>query len=112
MHTPDPKTQNLTPTARTPSSKFTARGILQNSWPALFQDINVMKDRRSCSRLEETKYTWRPNTMSDPDWILGQKRAKELNSDCILDLSIISILNLITTLWLCERISLYFGDTH
>ena len=61
--------------------------------------------------MKETKYTWRPNTMSDPDWILGQKRATELNSDCILDLSIISILNLITILWLCERISLYFGDT-
>lgn len=66
-----PKMHNLSLTMRNQSSQLKLRGILYNSWPVLFKNVNVIKDMRNCSRLKETKYTWWPNTVSDPTgfWI-------------------------------------------
>lgn len=50
-------------------------GILQNTYPALFKSVNIIKEKENLRnlshRLEETKELWQLNTMWDPGLNLG-----------------------------------------
>ena len=92
---------------RKQSLKLKLRGILKNSLRVLFKKVTVTKDMRKCSRLRESKYTWKPNTMDASPWFLDQKKIIKFNINCILHNSIVSILNFNHYIVVCKRMSLY-----
>lgn len=72
-----PKMFNLKLTMKKPSHMSKRRDVLHNNWPALLNNVKVMKDKggKKCSRLKRQKRSHNWMQYAILDWVLYQKKS-------------------------------------